>query len=90
MMISDLSKFIHKWIPRAQSKLVKIDQADGHVTEILTAEDDLDEPASLVFGTGKGDRQSVFFTNFSIMEPHTGFGPAILKIDTGVPGLPLP
>ena len=73
-----------------KSKIVKIDPVDGHVTEILSAEDVFDEPASLAFGTGKGDRQSVFFTNFSIMEPHTGFGPAILEIDMGVPGFPLP
>jgi hypothetical protein len=73
-----------------QSKLVKIDPVDGHVTEILTVVDGLDEPASLAFGTGKGERLSVFFTNFSVMAPHTGRGPAILKIDVGVPGLPLP
>ena len=72
-----------------QSKLVKIDPVDGHVTEILSAEDGLDEPASLAFGTGKGDRKNVFFTNFSVMEPHTGFGPAILQIDIGVSGAPL-
>jgi len=73
-----------------QSKLVKINPVDGHVTDILTVEDGLDEPTSLAFGIGKGDRKSVFFTNFSVMEPHTGHGPAILKIDVGVPGLPLP
>ena len=50
----------------------------------------LDEPASIAFGTGKGDRQSVFFTNYSVLPPHEGHGPAVLKLDVGVPGVPLP
>jgi sugar lactone lactonase YvrE len=71
-----------------QSKLVQIDPVDGQITEVLTADDNLDEPASLAFGTGKGNRQSVFITNFSVLPP--GYGPAVLKFDLGVPGLPLP
>lgn len=73
-----------------QSKLVKIDPVDGQITEILTATDGLDEPASLAFGTGKGNRQSVFFTNFSVVPPQAGYGPAVLKVDIGIPGYPLP
>lgn len=73
-----------------QDKLVKIDPIDGQVTEILPVDDDLDEPASLAFGTGKGDRQSIFITNFALIPEDGGFGPAILKIDIGVPGAPLP
>lgn len=73
-----------------QDKLVKIDPIDGQVTEILTVDDNLDEPASLAFGTGKGDRQSIFITNFALIPEDGGFGPAILKIDIGVPGAPLP
>ena len=73
-----------------QSMLIQIDPVDYQVTVMLTAEDGLDEPASLAFGTGKGDRQTVFFTNFSVIDPEAGFGPAVLKVDIGVPGLPLP
>jgi sugar lactone lactonase YvrE len=73
-----------------QSKLVRIDPVDGEFTTLLTAEDGLDEPASLAFGTGKGDRQSVFVTNYALFPPHSVEGPAVLKVDVGVPGLPLP
>jgi sugar lactone lactonase YvrE len=73
-----------------QSKLVRIDPADGEFTTLLTADDGLDEPASLAFGTGKGDRQSVFVTNYALFPPHSAEGPAVLKVDVGVPGLPLP
>jgi sugar lactone lactonase YvrE len=73
-----------------QSKLVRIDPVDGEFTTLLTADDGLDEPASLAFGTGKGDRQSVFVTNYALFPPHSVEGPAVLKVDVGVPGLPLP
>jgi sugar lactone lactonase YvrE len=73
-----------------QSKLVRIDPVDGDVVELATASDGLDEPASLAFGTGKGHRQSLFVTNYAVIDPEAGFGPAVLKIDVGVPGLPLP
>jgi sugar lactone lactonase YvrE len=49
-----------------QSRLVRIEPASGEVTaELATAADGLDEPASLVFGTGKGDRQSIFVSNYA-------------------------
>ncbi len=73
-----------------QSKFVQIDPVDGDVTELLTVDDNLDEPASLAFGTGKGNRQSVFVTNFAVVPPEAGYGPAVFKVDLGVPGLPLP
>jgi sugar lactone lactonase YvrE len=73
----------------AQSKLVRIDPSDGSITTLATADDGLDFPASLAFGTGKGNRQSVFITNFAIGPPG-GAGPGVVKIDVGMPGLPLP
>lgn len=73
----------------AQSKLVRVDLEDGTTTTLATAEDGLDFPASLSFGTGMGNRQSVFVTNFAIGPPG-GAGPGILKIDVGIPGQPLP
>ena len=46
--------------------------------------DGLWNPASIAFGTGKSDRQSVFFTNYALLPPATGdFGPAVLKFDVG-------
>jgi sugar lactone lactonase YvrE len=72
----------------AQSKLVRVTQ-DGEITALATAEDGLDFPASLAFGTGKGARQSVFVTNYAIGPPG-GPGPGVLKVDAGIPGLPVP
>lgn len=48
------------------STLMRVDPADGSITTLVTADDGLDFPASLAIGTGKGDRQSVFVTNFAI------------------------
>ena len=72
-----------------QSKLVKIDAQTKEITTLATAADGLDFPASLSFGTGKGDRQSVFVTNYAIGPPG-GTGPALMKVEVGEPGLPLP
>jgi sugar lactone lactonase YvrE len=75
-----------------QNKLVRIDPDDGTFTTLLNGDDDgLWNPASIAFGTGKGDRQSVFFTNYAVFDPpDDNLGPAVLKFDVGVPGLPLP
>ena len=72
-----------------QSKLVKIDAQTKEITTLATAADGLDFPASLSFGTGKGDRQSLFVTNYAIGPPG-GTGPALMKVEVGEPGLPLP
>jgi hypothetical protein len=66
----------------AQSKLVRIDPHDGIVTTLATAEDGLDFPASLAFGTREEDRHSVFVTNYAIGPPG-GVGPSVVKIDVG-------
>jgi sugar lactone lactonase YvrE len=53
----------------------------------------LDVPASIFFGTGKGERTSIFVTNQgigkSIVPPLPWAGPGLVKIDAGVPGRPL-
>jgi hypothetical protein len=53
----------------------------------------LDFPASLFFGTGKGERQSLFLTNLGLgkvsVPPLPWAGPGLAKIDAGVPGDPL-
>ncbi len=73
-----------------QNKLVKIDSDNVEITVLLTADDGLDMPASLAFGTGKGNRQTLLITNFSLLGSHLGYGPAVLKIGIGIPGLTLP
>jgi sugar lactone lactonase YvrE len=74
-----------------QSRIVRIGH-NGSVTDVATSADGLDFPASLAFGTGEGARKSVFVTNYAIGPPPiaTGIGPSLVKIDVGVPGMPLP
>jgi sugar lactone lactonase YvrE len=75
-----------------QNKVVKIDTDTGEYIELLDASDGLHNPASLAFGTGKGSRQTLYFTNFALIQPGPaeGLGPAVLGYDAGVAGLPLP
>ena len=51
-------------------------------------------PVSLAFGTGKGERESLFITNLGIsgtVVPALPWaGPGLLKIEVGIPGMPLP
>jgi len=62
--------------------------ADGSTWETLaTANDGLVAPPSVAFGTGKGERTSIFVTSMGF--PVFG-GPSLIKIETGIPGLPLP
>jgi sugar lactone lactonase YvrE len=72
----------------AESKLVRV-TPDGDITTLATAQDELDFAASASFGTGKGERQSLFVTNYAIGPPG-GPGPGVVKVDVGIPGLPLP
>lgn len=77
-----------------QNKFVRINPADGSHTLLLDQSDGLHNGASVAFGTGKGDRKSVFITNYAVLpigDPPAGsLGPAVLKVDVGVPGLPIP
>jgi sugar lactone lactonase YvrE len=61
-----------------------LDKSQDTVAAIPTSW--LDFPASLFFGTGKGERTNLFVTNLGM----GGWaGPSLVKIDTGVPGRPL-
>ncbi|MFW2340348.1 MAG: SMP-30/gluconolactonase/LRE family protein [Acidimicrobiia bacterium] len=63
---------------------------DGTEQEVVgTALDGLDFPASLAFGTGKGERKSLFVTNLALSPPEFA-KPGFAKIDVGQPGMPLP
>jgi sugar lactone lactonase YvrE/acetyl esterase/lipase len=75
-----------------QNKAVRIDPNDGSSTVLLTDADGLWNPASITFGTGKDNQESIFFTNFAVLppEPANSLGPAVLEFDVGVQGLPLP
>ena len=74
-----------------QDKLVRIDPNDGSFEVLLTGADGLHNPASIAFGTGKGERQSVFIANYALFPPGPeSLGPAVLRYDVGVAGLPLP
>ena len=55
---------------------------------IATGADSIDVPGSLAFGTGKGERTSLFITSMAMFPG--GLGPSLVKIDAGIPGLPLP
>jgi len=52
-----------------------------------------DFPASLFFGTGKGERTNLFVTNLGLgkgkVPPLPWAGPGLVKTDAGVPGRPL-
>ena len=72
-------------------KLVKIDPATGEYKILLEEEDGLWNPASIYFGTGKGNRERVFMVNYAVLgDPPDNLGAAILSYDVGVPGLPVP
>lgn len=72
-----------------QDKLVRIDPRTGSWTELLTGEDGLWNPASIAFGTAGPTRDKLFISNYAVLGPDRGFGPAVLAYDTGVPGWPL-
>jgi sugar lactone lactonase YvrE len=61
--------------------------------QIVASGDPLDFPSSVTFGTTRGNRSALFAVNFSISELFglpSGFGPALLRIPVGTPGMPLP
>jgi len=65
---------------------------DGTIDTIAAgAGDYLDIPSSVAFGTGAGMKQTLYAVNLALIpELGTGIGPALVAIDVGVPGLPLP
>jgi sugar lactone lactonase YvrE len=67
--------------------ILRIDRTDGSITPIADASDGLASPASMAFGTGNGYKQSVFITSFSSVP---GVPTDIIRVEIGIPGLPLP
>jgi sugar lactone lactonase YvrE len=70
----------------AQNTIVKV--SGGSITTLVDAGDGIVGASSLVFGTGKGDRQSLYAVNFGVFSPVPE--PALLRIPVGVPGRPVP
>jgi len=72
--------------------------AIGEVTpsgsmHVVASGDPLDFPSSVVFGTTRGYRTSIFGVNFSISELFglpSGPGPGVYRFNAGVPGWPTP
>ncbi len=74
----------------AQSAIARVSPS-GDV-EILAQDPDgalLDFPSSLAFGTGAGMKDTLYVVNLAIGPPGR-FGPALLTLDVGMPGMPLP
>jgi len=70
----------------AQSTIVHV--VGSTITTIAGPSDGINEASSLVFGTGLGDRKTLFAVNFGPFSPTPT--PALLRIPVGVPGQPLP
>jgi sugar lactone lactonase YvrE len=70
-----------------QNTLVTV-RVDGSIGLLATADDGLDSPSSVAFGTGERDHQSLFVVNFAVGSPAPT--PGVLKLTVGVPGQPLP
>jgi sugar lactone lactonase YvrE len=73
------------------STIVKV--SPGGAVEVVAAGDPLDFASSVAFGTGRGQRKTLFAVNFSIGEMFgapPGSGPGVLRMNVGVPGMPLP
>jgi sugar lactone lactonase YvrE len=73
-----------------QSTLLRIAADGGAITTLATAADGLDFDSSLAFGTGRGDRKALFLVNFALFDPPGTAHPALLRLEVGVPGMPLP
>lgn len=64
---------------------------DGVLEALTTDTSVLDNPTSVAFGTGGGDKQTLYAVNFSVaLGTPLGAGPSLVAIDAGQPGLPVP
>lgn len=68
-----------------QNEIARV-SPDGRV-ETLASGGLLDAPADVTFGTSRGEQKTVFVVNLAF--PSTGAGPSLLKLDVGIPGLPI-
>ncbi|MHB9006404.1 MAG: SMP-30/gluconolactonase/LRE family protein [Limisphaerales bacterium] len=79
----------------SRNAIVRI-HADDRSQETIAIHPDvpLDAPLSLAFGTGKGNRECLFVINggfVALLIPELPWpDPGLVKIEVGIPGLPLP
>lgn len=91
-VIDGLALDVHGTIYAAlvgQDRLVSVDPATGKILQLAGPNDKVDGPSSLAFGTGRGERKNLFFVNYAYPFENNS-NPGILKLDVGIPGLPLP
>jgi sugar lactone lactonase YvrE len=60
----------------------------GAVDVLATAQDGLNQPSTLAFGTAAGDQKNLYLLNFSVFPPEPT--PGVLRVRVGVPGAPVP
>jgi sugar lactone lactonase YvrE len=76
-----------------QSRIVRI-SPDGSITEVATAEDGVDYASTIAFGTGMGERKTLYWVNFAIGQLFFGelgeANPGLFGIEVDVPGAPVP
>lgn len=81
------------------SQIVVVPADGSPAVPLATFETVLDNPTSLAFGTGKGDRKNLFIVNFDLLTPEqeaglglpvNDDGPSLVKMGAGNPGNPLP
>lgn len=68
-----------------QDTVVRVTQ-DGCIDTLATAEDGLDGPSDVTFGTSRGEQKELFITNFALLSQES---PSLMKLDVGVPGRPV-
>jgi sugar lactone lactonase YvrE len=77
----------------AQSTLVHVASDTLAITTLLDGSDGLDFPSTAAFGTGGGERRTLYAVNFSVGPFFGGnrtAGPRLLAIKTNATGLPQP
>lgn len=77
----------------AQNTILRIAADTLDISTLADASDGLDFPSTAAFGTGRGDRTTLFAVNFSVGPFFGGTrsaGPRLLRVETGATGLPQP
>lgn len=77
----------------ARSEIVRVAPDGSSIDTVADGDDGFDFPSTSAFGTGGGERTTLYTVNFSIGPLFGGtrtWGPALLAIDTGAVGLPQP
>lgn len=59
---------------------------NGSIETLATADDGLDGPSDVTFGTSRGEQTDVFITNFALL---SRADPSLMKLDVGIPGRPI-